>query len=228
MATAENITYTVFVMDRRSSGEQVAAHIRQLIFDGSLRQGDRIRQDDIAEELGVSRIPVREAIIGLDREGWVTIEPHRGAFVHGLDEGSVRDHYELIGLTYGLAARRAVERADDDQVAVLVGLQRDLNTTTEPDEFTRRNETFIRQLLDMANSDRVTSVLRVMSGIVPGNFFEHVPAGIATQQKGTAAMAKAIKAGDGAKADEEAVRLLRRQGDHVIEVLARQQIVVGA
>ncbi len=228
MATVQNITYTVFLMDRRSSGEQVAAHIRQLIFDGSLRQGDRIRQDDIADELGVSRIPVREAIIGLDREGWVTIEPHRGAFVHGLDEGSVRDHYELIGLAYGMAARRAVERADADQVAVLIGLQRDLSATSEPDEFSRRNETFLRQLLDMASSDRVTSVLRVMSGIVPGNFFEHVPAGIVTQQRGTAAIAKAIKAGDGVKADEEAVRLLRRQGDHVVEVLARQQIVVGA
>ena len=90
-------------MDRRSSGDLVAVHIRSLIFNGELRQGDRVRQDEIARRLGVSRIPVREAIIALDREGWLEITPHRGAFVHGLDEDSLRDHYELLGLVYGLA-----------------------------------------------------------------------------------------------------------------------------
>ena len=101
------------LVNRRSSGDLVAVHIRSMIFDGELRQGDRMRQDDIARRLGVSRIPVREAIIALDREGWLTITPHRGAFVHGLDEDALRDHYELLGLVYGLAARRATERASD-------------------------------------------------------------------------------------------------------------------
>ena len=96
------------LIDRPSSGDLVAIHVRTLIFNGELRQGDRVHQDDIARQLGVSRIPVREAIIALDREGWLTITPHRGAFVHGLDEDSLRDHYELLGLVYGLAARRAV------------------------------------------------------------------------------------------------------------------------
>src|SRR3954451_3726879 len=109
-------------MDRPSSGDLVAIHVRSLIFNGELRQGDRVPQDDIAEELGVSRIPVREAIIALDREGWVTIEPHRGAFVHGLDAAAVNDHYELIGLMWGLAARRVIERGNPAEVEVLVGL----------------------------------------------------------------------------------------------------------
>ena len=98
------------LMERPSSGDLVAIHVRSLIFNGELRQGDRVHQDDIARQLGVSRIPVREAIIALDREGWLTITPHRGAFVHGLDEDSLRDHYELLGLVYGLAGRRAVSR----------------------------------------------------------------------------------------------------------------------
>ena len=102
------------LIDRPSSGDLVAIHVRSLIFNGELRQGDRVHQDDIARQLGVSRIPVREAIIALDREGWLTITPHRGAFVHGLDEDSLRDHYELLGLVYGLAARRAVSRTTPD------------------------------------------------------------------------------------------------------------------
>lgn len=214
-------------MERRSSGEQVANHIRQLIFDGELRQGDRIRQDDIAEELGVSRIPVREAIIALEREGWVTIEPHRGAFVHGLDENSVRDHYELLGLTYGLAARRATERAGADAVKVLAERQRELAAAVDDDELMVRNEGFLRQLLDMAASDRLTSVLRVTASVIPGNFFAEVPGATDTQKKGTASLVRAVRSGDGERAAAEALRLLQRQGDNVVEVLSSRQIFAG-
>src|SRR5438094_8098082 len=101
---------------RRSSGEDAATLIRRMIFDGELRPGERVPQDDVAAALGISRIPVREALIALEREGWVTIELHRGAFINALDEGTVRDNYELFGVTYGFAARRAVERGVADLV----------------------------------------------------------------------------------------------------------------
>src|ERR1700737_3277935 len=99
-------------MIRRSSGEHAALYIRRLIFDGELRPGARVPQDEIAQTLGISRIPVREALIALEREGWVTIEMHRGAFINAIDAHAVRDHYELYGLVYGFAARRALARHD--------------------------------------------------------------------------------------------------------------------
>src|SRR5436309_5370067 len=158
------------VMDRRSSGDQVAVHIRSLIFNGELRQGDRVRQDEIARRLGVSRIPVREAIIALDREGWLTITPHRGAFVHGLDEDSLRDHYELLGLVYGLAARRATERASADGFARLTDAQERLTAADTPEALHDTNDEFLRALLALAHSPRLGSVMRNMSTVVPGNF----------------------------------------------------------
>jgi DNA-binding GntR family transcriptional regulator len=99
---------------RRSSGDHAAVYIRRLIFEGRLRPGERIPQEQIAQALGVSRIPVREALIALEREGWVTIEMHRGAFVNALDEQAARDTYELFGLVYGFAVRRAIGRARPD------------------------------------------------------------------------------------------------------------------
>src|SRR5271166_4941796 len=99
---------------RTSSAEHIALHIRSLIFEGELLPGTRVPQDAIAEDLGVSRIPIREALIALEREGWVTIEMHRGAFINALDKQSIRDHYELLGLIYGFAAKRALARADED------------------------------------------------------------------------------------------------------------------
>src|SRR3954462_8763628 len=102
------------LIDRPSSGDLVAIHVRSLIFNGMLRQGDRVHQDDIARQLGVSRIPVREAIIALDREGWLTITPPRGGFAQGLGEDALRDHSELLGRVSGLPARRVVSRATPD------------------------------------------------------------------------------------------------------------------
>ncbi len=87
---------------RLTSGEQAALYIRRLVFDGDLKPGDRVPQDSVAAALGMSRIPVREALIALEREGWVTIETHRGAFVNGFDRQAVRDHYALLFvLIYG-------------------------------------------------------------------------------------------------------------------------------
>src|SRR5437763_14146955 len=83
---------------RRSSGDDAALLIRRMIFEGELRPGERVPQDHVAAVLGISRIPVREALIALEREGWVTIEMNRGAFVNALDARSVRDNDDLFGL----------------------------------------------------------------------------------------------------------------------------------
>ena len=208
------------LIDRPSSGDLVAIHVRSLIFDGVLRQGDRVHQDDIARQLGVSRIPVREAIIALDREGWLTITPHRGAFVHGLDEDALRDHYELLGLVYGLAARRAVSRTTQDARERLRAAQHALAEAETPDELHDTNDAFLRMLLAIARSPRLGSVMRNMSTVVPGNFFELVPGSGAVQQRGAREIVDAIDACDADAAAAACVTLLTDQGDLVIKLLA--------
>ncbi len=208
------------LIDRPSSGDLVAIHVRSLIFNGVLRQGDRVHQDDIARQLGVSRIPVREAIIALDREGWLTITPHRGAFVHGLDEDALRDHYELLGLVYGLAARRAVSRATPDGRERLRAAQQALAAAETPEALHDTNDAFLRTLLAMARSPRLGSVMRNMSTVVPGNFFELVPGSGAIQQVGAREIVDAIDAGDATGAADACVTLLTDQGDLVIKLLA--------
>lgn len=63
------------------------------------------------------------------------IQPHRGAFVVGLDENSTRDHYELLGRVYGYGALRAAERASAEQIAALGVIGRKLQAATDPHEF---------------------------------------------------------------------------------------------
>nr|BFE28167.1 hypothetical protein GCM10010200_004180 [Actinomadura rugatobispora] len=205
-------------LSRMSSGEQVRLYLRRLIFDGVLRQGQRVPQDAIAQALGVSRIPVREALIALEREGWMTIIAHRGAFVNALDESAVRDHYELYGLFYGFAVRRAVERQGAELGARLATVQREIAKAESPESLQELTMRFHRLVVDGAQSPRLKSMLKQMTGIVPGNFFELVPGAHGVEKRGTAAIVRAIKKGDAAKAEEEYAKMLRNQGDLVVKL----------
>ncbi len=150
---------------RKGSGEQAAAYIRQLIFDGQLQEGMRLAQDDVAKAVGVSRIPIREAIIALEREGWVTTKLHRGTFVNAFDEHVIRDHYELFGLVYGLAARRAASARGPEIVAHLTDLSKQIGET---DDLVRIGDlalAFHSSVVGAAHSPRITVVLRAMSAL---------------------------------------------------------------
>ena len=140
---------------RRSSGDEAALLIRRMIFDGELRPGERVPQDDVAAMLGISRIPVREALIALEREGWVTIEMHRGAFVNALDARSVRDHYELFGLVYGFAARLAIARSGPELVDRLAELLAACDGTDDPVEFGRCASAFQATVVDSGQSSGI-------------------------------------------------------------------------
>jgi DNA-binding GntR family transcriptional regulator len=204
---------------RQSSGERAALYIRRLIFDGALRPGTRVPQDEVARNMGISRIPVREALIALEREGWVTIELHRGAFVNALDEQAVRDHYELYGLTYGFAAERAVERAGDGLADRLDEIEASLAQADDPETIWKLTLAFHSVVIEATHSPRIKVVLRAMSAMIPGNFFELVPGASAAEKHGIAAVARAVRAADGGDARHQYIEMMRRQGDHVIKVL---------
>lgn len=211
---------------RPTSTQQVADYIRRQIFEGKLRVGERVPQDEIAAELGVSRVPVREAVIALDREGWVMIQPHRGAFVVGLDENSTRDHYELLGRVYGYGAHRTAERATPEQIAALAAVHRKLQAATDPHEFSQLNMEFLRRLVAMAASRRVSATVRLMAvSIVPGDFFAEVPDAIRIHKRHLRVIVKALKAGDGETAEREIISMLRQESDLVVALLTERGVI---
>jgi DNA-binding GntR family transcriptional regulator len=211
---------------RPTSSQQVAEYIRRMIFDKRLRSGERVPQDEIAADLRVSRVPVREAVIALDREGWVTLEPHRGAFANGLDENSTRDHYEMLGLLYGFAARRAAERGTDESFDALRTIHRALQAATDATDFFHRNSAYLRQLVTMAQSRRVAAMTRVFTtNLVPGNFFEEVPGVMRIQKRNLRVVTKAVVARDGATAEAELAAMLRSQADNVVSLLRSRDLL---
>jgi DNA-binding GntR family transcriptional regulator len=213
---------------RVSSGEQVGQYVRRQIFDGVLKQGQRVPQDAIAQTLGVSRIPVREALIALEREGWVTILPHRGAFVNPIDESAVRDQYELFALIYGFAVRRAIERQGEGLAAQLPPLQKRIAAAGEDaDEMFRATIAFQRAVVAAANSPRLRSLLRQATSVVPGNFFELVPGSGKVEKQGAAAIVRAVKRRDADGAVQAYAEMMRKQADLVVS-LFRAKGIFGA
>lgn len=99
--------------------EVVFESLREAIIGGILMPGERLMEQQLAEELGVSRTPVREAIRKLELEGFVVMIPRKGAYVAGISLKDVADVFEIRAALEGLAAGLAAERITDDELEEL-------------------------------------------------------------------------------------------------------------
>lgn len=96
--------------------------LREAIVSGRLEPGERLMEVHLAEEMGVSRTPVREAIRKLELEGFVVILPRRGAYVADLSAKEIADVFEIREALEELAVALAAERISDDQISELTVL----------------------------------------------------------------------------------------------------------
>lgn len=109
--------------------------IREAILSGRFPPGQRLVADELAQEFGTSRMPVREALQRLENAGLVSITPHRGAVVSELSEQEIVEVYHIRAVLEGLAARLAAPRlspADYDRLNALIDDMAS-TSTAEPD-----------------------------------------------------------------------------------------------
>ncbi|OQY24560.1 MAG: hypothetical protein B6I35_01160 [Anaerolineaceae bacterium 4572_32.2] len=103
----------------KSLREVALSAIRQAILRGDLKPGQRLMEGEIAEQMGMSRAPVREALFQLETEGLVISEPHRGAFVAELSIKDVTEICALRAAVESMAARIVAEQASPEVLAQL-------------------------------------------------------------------------------------------------------------
>lgn len=150
--------------------QTLASHARAAVLsaigDGRLEPGALHSVAQLAEQLGVSRTPVREALLMLEREGLVNVEPHRGAIVRSFDAADLLDLYEVRALIEPHAAHRAATRVTTDQLERLRSLceRADRRGTQVADQIAY-NEEFHRIVAEAAQSPRLTAALRAVAGI---------------------------------------------------------------
>ena len=204
-------------LSRTNLNAKVATHIREEIFAGRMRPGSRLDQDGLAARLGVSKIPVREAIIALEVEGLVVSYPHRGAFVAQVTPDDVRDHFAIFGAVSSMAAARAATELGPDEVAALADVLDRMQAPGAPldhlnDELHRR--------INRAGSRRLRSVIGLLATAMPTRFFETTdPSAGDIAHDEHAAIVEAIRDGDAEMAAEVTRRHFERSGAVAVQSL---------
>lgn len=140
----------------RALYEEVAELLRQRIFTRELEPGSWIDELKIAEDYGISRTPLREALKVLAAEGLVTMKVRRGAYVTEVNEKDLQDVYHLLGLLESDAAGVVAEHASEAERQELQALHAELETaaTGQPDRerFFQINERFHMRMLEIADN----------------------------------------------------------------------------
>jgi len=138
--------------------------VRTAILDGRLAPGQRLKEEELARELGISRTPVREALLMLQAEGLVDAVPNRGATVRRHEADDLDDLYQLRALLEGHAARRAAAKISEEAIAVLrescdrfAALRGDADDLRE---LVKENLLFHNTILEAAGSARLTQMVR--------------------------------------------------------------------
>ena len=152
----------------RALYEEVAELLRQRIFQRALEPGSWIDEMKLAEEYGISRTPLREALKVLAAEGLVTMKVRRGAYVTEVSEKDLTDVYHLLSLLESDAAGVVAQRATDVELRELQSLQEELEAAAAPGKVDRAhffavNERFHMRLLAIADNrwrDQMVADLR--------------------------------------------------------------------
>jgi len=139
--------------------------LRQAIMDGQLKPGERIRQDEIAAEMGVSRVPVREALKVLESEGQVTYEAHRGFSVTSLSLEELEELYLMRRLLEAEAIRRAVPRLDAALLQEMEAAITEMDELSDAGDlvgFTQVNREFHLMLFERAGLPRLFRTIELL------------------------------------------------------------------
>ena len=136
--------------------------IRLAILDGRLEPGSRLKEEELARELGISRTPIREALLVLQAEGLIQTTPNRGAVVVTHDADDLIDLYQLRALLEGHAARQAAARISDEEIGLLRESCDRFDRIAAEDirELVKENLLFHRAIHAAAGSARLSGMLR--------------------------------------------------------------------
>jgi DNA-binding GntR family transcriptional regulator len=159
---------------RRQLADEVAGHLRDLIMAGRLRPGEFIRLEEVADELGVSITPVREALLTLRGDDMVELVPRRGYVVAPLSRQDVEDLFGLQGDIAAELAARAARRITAAELAELEELQRALDVavdTVQLDDIEHFEFEFHRIVNRAANARKLSWFLYSATRYTPTRFY---------------------------------------------------------
>ncbi|MBW0018044.1 MAG: GntR family transcriptional regulator [Mycobacterium sp.] len=151
--------------------DQVVSHILTLLLTGKLRTGDRVDRNEIALGLGISRVPIQEALVQLEHDGIVSTRYHRGAFIERFDQATVLEHHELDGLLNAIASSRAATNPTPRILGQLDALLRSLRNAKDSRTFSEVATEYRRTVNDEYAGPRLYATIRASQNLIPRVFW---------------------------------------------------------
>ena len=142
--------------------ELVLEAIREAIINGTLKPRERLMEIQLAEELGVSRTPIREAFRKLEMEGFVVMVPRKGAYVADLSFKDIADVFEIRSALEGLAASLAAQRITDEELDELERClveKADAITTNNIEKLVLVDTKFHETIYKASRNERLTNII---------------------------------------------------------------------
>ncbi|OUS28720.1 GntR family transcriptional regulator [Thalassotalea sp. 42_200_T64] len=145
----------------------VVEAIREKILSGAIKAGEPLRQAALAEELNVSRIPVREALVQLEGEGLVSFEPHKGATASELSVEQVEELFELRALLECTVLAESLKHITDQQLTkaddILSQLEEALGEEGSSNTWSELNSEFHNCLYSAANRPQTQDIINILN-----------------------------------------------------------------
>lgn len=162
---------------RRQLSDVAASYLRNLIMAGEVLPGTSVRAETVAEALGISTTPAREALQALRVEGFVRLLPRRGFIVADLTGQDIRDLFKVQALIAGELAARAAEQVTDTQLRELDALHHELIAAAMRDDHSvleEKNHAFHRFLNTLVDAPKIAWVLGLVTRYVPRRFYASI------------------------------------------------------
>jgi DNA-binding GntR family transcriptional regulator len=161
MAEVNNENEAAMSIIFRSKNEVVYDLLHQAIVRGDYKSGERVVIDDVASKLGVSQIPVREALRQLEAEGFVNIEPYIGATVTDIGADLVFEIFVLLETMEAICSRTACCRMSEEEIQKLDDLvQRMDECVNQPENWSELNKKFHLLICDYAHTGLIKEMMR--------------------------------------------------------------------
>lgn len=148
----------MIIVKEHSLTSVIQLEIENLLFSGQAKAGDRINEKQLAEQLGVSRAPVREATRALQQLGLLEIIKNRGVFVRSVNLKQVVDIFNIRVCLAGLAASEAARRMTDAAEKTISDFIDQMQAASNPEEYLPLNLEFHRQIFLLSDNERLASL----------------------------------------------------------------------
>ncbi|MET3506587.1 GntR family transcriptional regulator [Halalkalibacter oceani] len=154
----------LFIHERMTLQDRVSQTLREAILRGDFQPGERLVQDVLANELGVSRMPIREALRQLESEGLVEFEAHKGALVKKLTIGEIDEIYTLRATLEAMAIRKSMSNLTEVEINEMKELLDVMEKeAANPQVFIEGNKTFHRLIYKGLEWNKLRTIIEQLS-----------------------------------------------------------------